>query len=99
MLFRKLESKLNTQNQTYWVFGYTGKERVRKPLGTDRAGVGDTRVEWIKRACEEGATSTYWAQLKECLPAEIVHVFCGESRIQRRASQPSRRANRHGQNC
>ena len=29
MLFRKLESKLNTQNQTYWVFGYSGHERVR----------------------------------------------------------------------
>jgi integrase/recombinase XerD len=75
MLFRKLESKLNTQNQTYWVFGYTGKERVRKPLGTDRAGVGDTRVEWIKRGCEEGATSAYWAQLKECLPLKSFTYF------------------------
>lgn len=75
MLFRKLESKLNTQNQTYWAFGYTGKDRVRKPLGTERAGVGDTRVEWIKRACEEGATSTYWAQLKECLPAKSFAYF------------------------
>jgi integrase/recombinase XerD len=75
MFFRKLESKLNTQNQTYWVFGYTGKERVRKPLGTERAGVADTRVEWIKRACEEGATSTYWAQLKECLPLKSFTYF------------------------
>ena len=75
MLFRKLESKLNTQNQTYWVFGYTGKERVRKPLGADRAGVGDTRVEWIKRACEEGANSAYWPQLKECLPLKSFTYF------------------------
>jgi hypothetical protein len=75
MLFRKLESKLNMQNQTDWVFGYTGKERVRKPLGTDRAGVGDTRVEWIKRACEEGANSAYWPQLKECLPLKSFTYF------------------------
>lgn len=75
MLFRKLESKLNTQNKTYWVFGYTGKDRVRKPLGTERAGVGDTRVEWIKRACEEGASSGYWQQLKECLPLKSFAYF------------------------
>jgi hypothetical protein len=75
MLFRKLESKLNTQNETFWVFGYTGKERVRKPLGTDRAGVGDTRVEWIKRASEEGASSAYWPQLKECLPQKSFAYF------------------------
>jgi integrase len=75
MLFRKLESKLNTQNQTFWVFGYTGKERVRKPLGTERAGIGDTRVEWIKRACEEGANSAYWPQLKECLPLKSFAYF------------------------
>ncbi|MGA7855741.1 MAG: hypothetical protein WCA15_20645, partial [Candidatus Acidiferrales bacterium] len=75
MLFRKLESKLNTQNQTYWVFGYSGHERVRKPLGTERAGVGDTRVEWIKRACEEGVNSAYWPQLKECLPLKSFAYF------------------------
>jgi hypothetical protein len=83
MFFKKLESKpvkvANgkglTGNVTYWAFGYLGKARVRKPLGTDRAGVADTRVEWIKRACEEGAGSGYWAQLKDCLPSNSFMYF------------------------
>jgi integrase len=77
MQFRQLESKLNSQNGTYWAFGWIGRERVRKPLGTDKAGAADHRVDWIRRACEEGPESKYWLQLKEALPARSFQYFTG----------------------
>jgi len=83
MFFRMLASKPvkvanadgQTGNTTYWAFGYLGKQRIRKPLGTDRAGTGDTRVEWLKRAVEEGPSSNYWPQLRDGLPPRSFEFF------------------------
>lgn len=77
MIFRKLEAKLDNKYHTYWAKGWLGKDRVRKPLGTVRAGTADTRVDWIKRACEEGAASAYWPQLKHALPPNSFAYFAG----------------------
>ena len=96
MMIRKLESKLNTQNRTYWVNGYVkaGKERIRKPL--------DTRTAQALAIPASNGLSVLAKRARICvlaavegMPApEIVHVFCGESRVQRRArSRAEKRTN------
>lgn len=76
-MLNKLEAKLNSQNKTYWVFGYVnaGDPRLRKPLGTDSKSVAEDRVRRIIGACEQGATSEYWPKLRVELPRATFNFF------------------------
>lgn len=99
MFFRILEPKPvevankggKTGTTTYWAMGWLGKTRIRRALGTEKPGVADTRVEWIKRACEEGPDSPYWPQLRDGLPARSFEYFAGLVGYKEKAPEPPKR--------
>lgn len=79
---KKLKATFYPQKNTFWAFGSVGSPeiggkdiRVRKSLGTDSESVASERVRRILGACEQGAESNYWPNLRAELPPPTFKFF------------------------
>jgi integrase len=81
-MLKKLEAFFYKQKNCYWAFGSVGSPeiggkdvRVRKSLGTDVERTANERVRRIIGACEQGAESKYWQELRAELPPNTFKFF------------------------